>query len=71
MKGFNPATQVPDQARWFDTLGNCRCGKPGTGKLMGPRNESYGVSCWPCAKKRLKRAEQEREAMAAYQELTK
>ena len=68
LKNFNPATDYPDQPRWFDALGTCRCGKPATGKLMGPRNESYGASCKPCADKRLARAKQEREAVVAYRE---
>lgn len=68
MKGFNPATDYPDQPRWFDALGQCReCPKPAVGKLMGPRNESYGQYCQRCADKRLTRAKQEREAVAAYQ----
>lgn len=64
---FNPATTQPDQVRWFQSLGDCRCGKPATGTLMGPRNESYGVSCRPCAERRLKRAEQEQAALDVYQ----
>lgn len=66
LKGFNPATTEPDPVRWFDGLGSCRCGKPATGKLRGPRNESYGNYCRPCAEKRLKRAEQERAEADAY-----
>lgn len=70
LKGFNPATDYPDQPRWFDPVGACRdCRKPATGKLMGPSNESYGVSCGPCADKRLRRAKQEREAVEAYRSL--
>ena len=64
-RGFYPRTTLPDPVRWFDSLGTCACGKPATGKLMGPRNESYGASCRPCADKRLKRARQEREAAHA------
>jgi hypothetical protein len=66
IKDFNPATDYPDQVRWFDALGACRCGKPATGKLMGPRNESYGTSCGMCASKRLARAMAEREASMVY-----
>lgn len=43
----------PDPVRWFNALGTCKCGKPATGTLMGPRNESYGVSCSKCADKRI------------------
>lgn len=67
LTGFNPETDYPDQPHWFDALGSCRCGKPATGKLMGPRNESYGQSCGSCADKRLKRAKQERDAVAEYE----
>jgi hypothetical protein len=49
-----------DQVRWFDALGTCKCGKPATGVLRGPRNESYGPSCLKCAKARLAKAEKER-----------
>lgn len=67
LKGFNPATDYPDQVRWYDALGSCRdCLKPATGKLMGPQNESYGAYCQKCADKRLDRAKQEREAVKAY-----
>lgn len=56
-----------DEVRWFDALGACPgwgkpCGKPAHGKLMGPRNESYGAYCTPCANKRLEKARKEREA---------
>lgn len=67
MKGFDPATQMPDDVRWFDVIGKCRvCPKPAVGKLMGSRNESYGQYCEACASKRLSRAKQEREAASAY-----
>jgi len=66
LKGFNPATDHPDQVRWFNALGICRCGKVATGTLMGPRNESYGMSCDRCAEKRLARAKLEREAAAIF-----
>jgi hypothetical protein len=68
LKNFNPATNYPDQVRWFDPLGPCGwCMKPATGKLMGPRNESYGAFCGPCAEKRLARARQEREVTTDYE----
>jgi hypothetical protein len=54
----------PDPVRWFDALGRCGCGKEATGKLMGPRNESYGTSCTKCAETRLKKAGSERAAFA-------
>ena len=50
-----------DQVRWFENLGTCRCGKPATGTLRGPMNESYGKSCRKCAEARIKNAERERE----------
>ena len=53
---------IPDQVRWFEALGNCRCGKLATGILRGPQNESYGRSCHRCAKKRLAKADKERAA---------
>lgn len=53
-----------DQVRWFEDLGRCVCGKPATGVLRGPRNESYGTHCRPCAEKRIKKAEREREREA-------
>jgi hypothetical protein len=49
-----------DEVRWFENLGTCRCGKPATGTLRGPRNESYGTSCEKCAIARIKKAERER-----------
>jgi hypothetical protein len=52
---------ISDQVRWFDALGVCACGKPATGTLRGPRNESYGVSCSKCAERRLNKALKERE----------
>lgn len=54
----------PDQVRWFDELGTCRCRKPATGTLRGPRNDSYGVYCKACAEKRLAKAEKERRKYA-------
>jgi hypothetical protein len=51
---------MADQARWFEDLGVCRCGKPATGTLRGSRNESYGVSCRKCADLRIDKAERER-----------
>lgn len=60
---YNPATTTADQVRWFDALGACaNCRRPAHGKLMGPRNESYGAYCTKCANERLRRAEREREA---------
>ena len=56
---------MSDPVRWFDALGTCGgCGKPANGKLMGPRNESYGAYCKRCADKRLKAADKEREREA-------
>jgi hypothetical protein len=50
-----------DPVRWFEALGSCpRCGKPATGTLQGPRNESCGVSCERCAERRIARAAKER-----------
>lgn len=63
---FNPATTMADQVRWFDAIGRCQCGKPAHGKLMGPRNESYGAYCTPCADRRLAKAHKEREIEEAW-----
>ena len=53
-----------DPVRWFDGLGDCQagCGKLAHGKLMGPRNESYGRYCTACAMKRLNAADRARAA---------
>jgi hypothetical protein len=57
---------MADPVRWFDALGNCHvCGKPAHGKLMGPRNESYGAYCTKCANARLAKARKEQEKEAA------
>lgn len=56
----------PDPVRWFNALGTCRCGKPAHGRLMGPRNESYGPYCTACATKRLKKAEATRDKFYAH-----
>lgn len=59
---------MADQVRWFDALGGCtKCGKPAHGKLMGPRNESYGNYCTKCAEVRLKKADRERADAASRQ----
>jgi hypothetical protein len=57
-------TYAADDVRWFDALGECRCGcgKPGTGILRGSRNDSYGAYTSKCAEKRLTKARKEREA---------
>lgn len=49
-----------DDARWFDGLGRCRCGKPANGHVMGSRNQKMEVSCEKCALKRLAKARKER-----------
>lgn len=62
----------PDPVRWFDSLGTCcNCKKPANGKLMGPRNESYGAYCIKCAKSRLEKAEKKRKEFYDKQEATK
>ena len=53
---------IADQVRWYDALGQCRCGKAATGVLRGPRNESFGNYCERCANTRLRKAELERAA---------
>lgn len=55
------ADETPN-LRWFEPLGRCRCGKPGTGILRGERNESYGAHCQKCADKRLKASKRVRAA---------
>lgn len=51
---------MADQVRWFEALGQCACGKPATGTLRGPSNESYGIACSKCGEARVRRAERER-----------
>ena len=58
----------PDQVRWFEALGACHCGKPATGTLRGPRNDSYGVACQKCALSRIKKAEAARARYALTEE---
>lgn len=62
---------MADQVRWFDALGRCACGKPATGTLRGPQNESYGYACARCGNSRVVRAERERarESVAAGRKL--
>lgn len=60
---------MSDQVRWFEALGQCPCGKPATGTLRGPRNESYGTWCRRCAEARIKRAERERAREEAMKKL--
>ena len=62
--------KTPDPVRWFDEFGSCRCGKPADGRLMGERNESYGLYCRRCAAARLKKADAERRAWLKQQEQT-
>lgn len=50
-------TTWPTNIQYFRKLGNCRCGKPATGWLIGPRNDVYGVACEPCSRKALKAAQ--------------
>lgn len=50
-----------DAAKWFDSLGECRCGRPATGILRGARNEHMGFFCVRCASRRLAKDERERE----------
>ncbi len=49
-----------DQVWWFESLGECICGKPATGTLRGPKNESYGVACLRCAEKRIEKDKKDR-----------
>jgi hypothetical protein len=60
----DPRYDDVDPVRWFDALGTCGCGKPCTGTLMGPRNESYGRSCTTCAERRIKKAVAHRQKLA-------
>lgn len=50
-----------NEVRWFETLGTCPCGKPATGTLRGPRNDSYGRTCTKCGDKAVKDATAARE----------
>lgn len=50
-----------DPVRWFNALGECgKCRRPAHGRLMGPRNESYGTYCTKCAEARLRKANKAR-----------
>jgi hypothetical protein len=52
---------MSNDARWFDALGACRrCGKPATGVLRGPKNQSFGPYCRCCAESRIRSAERDR-----------
>ena len=50
----------PDRARWFESLGVCKCGKPASGTLRGPANEAIEVCCEWCARRRIAKAERNR-----------
>jgi hypothetical protein len=54
-----------DPVRWFESLGECQCGKPAVGTLRGPQNESYGPACRKCGDARVIRAEKDRAKAAA------
>lgn len=58
-----------DQVRWFEQLGTCKCGKPATGTLRGPRNESYGHACNRCGNARVRAADLARDKIANEQGL--
>lgn len=49
-----------DDARWFDGIGKCRCGKPANGYVMGSRNQKMAASCERCAERRIKKARKDR-----------
>ena len=49
--------------RWFEEFSKCRCGKTAHGILRGSQNESYGLHCKSCAKKRIKASEKVQEQM--------
>lgn len=54
-------TESPD-LRWFRAYPSCRCGsRSRLGELFGSHNQSYGVHCESCAKKRLKASERRRK----------
>lgn len=55
---------MTDQAQWFDEYGLCLCGKPSRGIVRGLQNQSMGEFCASCAKKRIARAQKEREALS-------
>lgn len=54
------ANNWPDGVRWFDGLGNCRCGKPANGWLMSTRNERMAVVCRACGEKAVRGKSYER-----------
>ena len=49
-----------DDARWFERLSRCRCGKPAHGTLRGSRNQSLGTFCIRCADRVVKAANEKR-----------
>jgi hypothetical protein len=53
-----------EDARWFEQLGTCRCGKPATGRLNNSRNETLCRCCNKCAAKFLKEADAARAKAA-------
>jgi len=55
-----PMSVTDDPARWFESLGVCRCGKPATGTLRGVRDEAIEVCCAFCARGRIDKAERNR-----------
>ena len=55
-------SDAPCNARWFSSLGSCRCGKAATGRLMSDRNADLGAFCRRCAEAAIKRADKLREA---------
>lgn len=60
------ATRMPgygDDSRWFESLGECECGKPATGIVRGTQNQSMGRFCSACAKRKITRAEKARAAL--------
>lgn len=61
----------PTNIQYFRELGVCRCGKPATGWLIGPRNAPYGVACEPCSRKALKAARRTSAAAVGSSTLTR
>lgn len=45
-----------DDARWFESLGKCQCGKPANGWVNNSRNAKMAATCERCADKIIKQA---------------
>ena len=54
-----------DDARWFESIGKCRCGKPANGWVNGRHNQKMETCCQKCGEARVKRATDARDKAEA------